>query len=36
MSKQYGRLFTESLPTCTTRIGSVNELPQLAVKWLNL
>jgi ATP-dependent DNA helicase DinG len=36
MSKQYGRLFTDSLPTCTTRTGSVNELPQLAVKWLNL
>jgi ATP-dependent DNA helicase DinG len=36
MSKQYGRLFTDSLPPCTTRTGSVNELPQLAVKWLNL
>ncbi|MFZ2095601.1 MAG: helicase C-terminal domain-containing protein [Anaerolineales bacterium] len=36
MSKQYGRLFTESLPTCTTRTGPINELPQLAVKWLNL
>ena len=36
MSKRYGRLFTESLPVCTTRTGSVNELPQLAVKWLNI
>jgi len=36
MSKRYGRLFTESLPTCTTRIGPINELPQLAVKWLNI
>ncbi len=36
MTKRYGRLFTESLPTCTTRTGSVNELPQLAVKWLNI
>ncbi len=36
MSKQYGRLFTESLPTCTTKIGPISELPQLAVKWLNL
>jgi DNA polymerase-3 subunit epsilon/ATP-dependent DNA helicase DinG len=36
MTKRYGRLFTDSLPTCTTRIGPVGELPQLAVKWLNL
>jgi ATP-dependent DNA helicase DinG len=36
LTKRYGRLFTESLPTCTTKIGSVSELPQLAVKWLNL
>ena len=36
MSKRYGRKFTDSLPTCTTRVGPVNELPQLAVKWLNL
>jgi ATP-dependent DNA helicase DinG len=36
MSKQYGRLFTESLPTCTTRTGSINDLPQLAIKWLNM
>jgi DNA polymerase-3 subunit epsilon/ATP-dependent DNA helicase DinG len=36
MSKRYGRLFIESLPTCTTRIGPISELPKLAVKWLNL
>jgi DNA polymerase-3 subunit epsilon/ATP-dependent DNA helicase DinG len=36
MSKRYGRLFTESLPTCTTKIGPIGELPQLALKWLNL
>jgi DNA polymerase-3 subunit epsilon/ATP-dependent DNA helicase DinG len=36
MSKRYGRLFTDSLPTCTTRIGPVGELPQLAIKWLNM
>jgi ATP-dependent DNA helicase DinG len=36
MSKRYGRLFTDSLPTCTTRSGSINDLPQLAVRWLNL
>jgi Rad3-related DNA helicase len=36
MTKRYGRLFTESLPTCTTRVGPMGELPQLATKWLNL
>jgi ATP-dependent DNA helicase DinG len=36
LSKQYGRMFTNSLPPCTTRIGRSSELPQLAVKWLNL
>lgn len=36
MSKRYGRLFTDSLPTCTTRVGPVSDLPQLAVKWLNM
>ena len=36
MSKRYGRLFTDSLPTCTTRIGPVGDLPHLAVKWLNI
>jgi DNA polymerase-3 subunit epsilon/ATP-dependent DNA helicase DinG len=36
MSKRYGRMFTNSLPICTTRTGPVSDLPQLAVKWLNL
>jgi DNA polymerase-3 subunit epsilon/ATP-dependent DNA helicase DinG len=36
MSKRYGRMFTDSLPVCTTRTGPVSDLPQLAVKWLNL
>ncbi|PWB50940.1 MAG: DNA polymerase III subunit epsilon [Anaerolineales bacterium] len=36
MSKRYGRLFTDSLPTCTTRVGPASELPKLAVRWLNL
>jgi DNA polymerase-3 subunit epsilon/ATP-dependent DNA helicase DinG len=35
MTKRYGRTFTDSLPTCTTRVGPLNELPQLAVRWLN-
>jgi ATP-dependent DNA helicase DinG len=36
MTKSYGRLFIDSLPTCTTRVGPSSELPQLAIKWLNL
>lgn len=36
ISKQYGRLFIESLPNCTTRQGSLAELPDLAARWLNL
>ena len=36
MTKRYGRLFTESLPICTTKIGPVSDLPQLAINWLNL
>jgi DNA polymerase-3 subunit epsilon/ATP-dependent DNA helicase DinG len=36
MTKNYGRMFTDSLPICTTKIGPSSELPQLAVKWLNL
>jgi ATP-dependent DNA helicase DinG len=36
LSKQYGRLFTQSLPTCTTRVGSISDLPALAAKWLNM
>ncbi len=36
MTKNYGKLFTESLPTCTTRVGPMADLPKLATKWLNL
>ncbi len=36
MSKRYGRLFTDSLPTCTTKIGPAGDLPRLAVRWLNI
>jgi DNA polymerase-3 subunit epsilon/ATP-dependent DNA helicase DinG len=36
MTKTYGRLFTSSLPSCTTKIGPSSDLPQLAAKWLNL
>ncbi len=34
LTKQYGRMFIESLPTCTLRQGSVTELPKMAEKWL--
>ncbi len=36
LTKQYGRLFLESLPNCTRRQGSLNDLPKAAVRWLNL
>lgn len=36
LTKQYGRLFIESLPQCTLRQGSASELPRMAQKWLNL
>ncbi|MEA5079300.1 MAG: helicase C-terminal domain-containing protein [Anaerolineaceae bacterium] len=36
LTKKYGRQFIESLPTCTTKVGSVSELPSAAAKWLNL
>lgn len=36
MTKRYGHLFTESLPICTAKTGPISELPQLAVRWLNL
>ncbi|MCI0520009.1 MAG: DEAD/DEAH box helicase [Chloroflexi bacterium] len=36
LTKQYGRLFLESLPTCTSRVGPAANLPRLAAQWLNL
>lgn len=36
LSKKYGRYFIDSLPQCTTRSGSLAELPRVATKWLNL
>ena len=36
LSKRYGRLFIESLPTCTLVQGSVLNLPQHATRWLNI
>ncbi|MCC6259462.1 MAG: DEAD/DEAH box helicase family protein, partial [Anaerolineales bacterium] len=34
LTKQYGRLFLESLPQCTARQGSINGLPKLTGQWL--
>jgi ATP-dependent DNA helicase DinG len=34
LSKQYGRLFLDSLPRCTMRQGPVASLPHEAAKWL--
>jgi len=36
LSKQYGRLFLESLPQCTSRQGSIAMLPREASKWLGV
>jgi ATP-dependent DNA helicase DinG len=36
ISKQYGRLFIDSLPTCTFRVGPISEIPRVATRWLNL
>lgn len=34
LTKQYGRLFLESLPQCTARQGPISQLPRLAAQWL--
>jgi ATP-dependent DNA helicase DinG len=36
LSKDYGRLFIDSLPPCTVRKGSLADLPRAAASWLNL
>ena len=35
LTKAYGKLFIESLPQCTLRVGSLAELPRATAKWLN-
>jgi DNA polymerase-3 subunit epsilon/ATP-dependent DNA helicase DinG len=35
LSKGYGRHFIDALPPCTTQRGSIHDLPQEAVRWLN-
>jgi DNA polymerase-3 subunit epsilon/ATP-dependent DNA helicase DinG len=36
LTKKYGKLFIESLPECKMKIGSMNDLPAMAQKWLNI
>jgi DNA polymerase-3 subunit epsilon/ATP-dependent DNA helicase DinG len=36
LTKRYGRLFLDSLPNCTSRVGPLGELPKLARQWLDL
>ncbi len=35
-SKRYGKIFIDSLPTCTTQVGSLANLPRAVQRWLNL
>ncbi len=36
LTKRYGRAFLESLPQCTVKIKSADDLPREAARWLNL
>ena len=36
LSKRYGHSFLDSLPQCKVHSGSIQDLPNLAVRWLNL
>ncbi|HAF61871.1 MAG TPA: hypothetical protein DCK95_06050, partial [Anaerolineaceae bacterium] len=36
ISKQYGQLFLNSLPICTQQRGPVEDLPDMAARWLDL
>ena len=36
LTKRYGKLFIDSLPTCTMQVGALADLPRAASKWLNL
>jgi len=36
LSKRYGKIFIESLPTCTIHVGPLSDLPRAAENWLNL
>jgi ATP-dependent DNA helicase DinG len=34
LTKAYGKMFIESLPQCTVKVGALAELPRAATKWL--
>jgi ATP-dependent DNA helicase DinG len=36
LTKKYGRLFIDSLPPCTVKIGNLADLPRSAARWLNI
>ncbi len=36
LTKRYGKLFIQSLPQCTLKIDSMQNLPREAARWLNL
>ncbi len=36
LTKRYGKLFLDSLPTCTVKVGPLAQLPRAATQWLNL
>ena len=36
LTKQYGRMFIESLPPCTVRVGGLEDLPRQAANWLGI
>jgi DNA polymerase-3 subunit epsilon/ATP-dependent DNA helicase DinG len=36
LSKQYGRMFLDSLPTCTVKVARLEELPKSATDWLGI
>jgi DNA polymerase-3 subunit epsilon/ATP-dependent DNA helicase DinG len=36
LTKRYGKVFLESLPKCTLKIGPLANLPKAAMQWLNL
>jgi DNA polymerase-3 subunit epsilon/ATP-dependent DNA helicase DinG len=36
LTKQYGKMFIDSLPTCTMKVGPLDELPKAAADWLGI
>lgn len=36
LTKQYGRMFIDSLPPCTVKVGRLEELPRAAANWLGI